>query len=229
MDYFRAILQRDERSRRAFDLTTEVIQLNPANYTTWHFRRLCIDALAASPNPEEARVDLRQELALLADLALEHPKNYQIWYHRRCIVEKLNDATHELAFTAEAIADDSKNYHAWAHRQWALKRFALWENELTFTDELLREDMRNNSAWNQRYFVLSHTTSMDVAVRQQEISCVTLVFNSPTHSLTHSLAHATQHNTGMLPNGSPRHQTIRARGITCVGSFEACNLQTSRK
>ncbi|RWW24436.1 hypothetical protein GW17_00011273 [Ensete ventricosum] len=33
MDYFRAVYLADERSRRAIDLTTEVIGMNPGNYT----------------------------------------------------------------------------------------------------------------------------------------------------------------------------------------------------
>ena len=48
--------------------------------------------------------------------AQENPKNYQIWYHRRAIVEEHGDAAGELEFCAKVFATDAKNYHAWAHR-----------------------------------------------------------------------------------------------------------------
>ena len=48
--------------------------------------------------------------------AQENPKNYQIWFHRRVIVEELGDPGRELAFCSEVFEKDAKNYHAWAHR-----------------------------------------------------------------------------------------------------------------
>lgn len=80
--------------------------------------------------------------------ASENPKNYQIWYHRRCVVEMMGDASRELAFCGEVYEVDAKNYHAWAHRQWVLTAYGLWDKELDFTATCIEEDVRNNSAWN---------------------------------------------------------------------------------
>lgn len=74
---------------------------------TRYYRRKCLEALGT---------ELHQEMRLTARHALETPKNYQIWYHRRWLVEQLGDASSEKLLTERAIAEDSKNYHAWAHR-----------------------------------------------------------------------------------------------------------------
>lgn len=153
MDRFRAILAKDERSPRALKLTGDVIALNPANYTVWHFRRLVLEALSSN---------LLEELEFVNANAEGNHKNYQIWHHRRWVVQKLGkDAVYqELEFTEGALADDPKNYHAWSHRQWLLQELDDWSWELDYCSTLLKIDSANNSAWNQRFFVITKCPSL---------------------------------------------------------------------
>mmetsp|Transcript_8205 Transcript_8205/g.9699 ORF Transcript_8205/g.9699 Transcript_8205/m.9699 type:complete len:327 (-) Transcript_8205:44-1024(-) len=178
MGYFRAILVKDEKSPRALALTKIVIENNAANYTAWFFRRECLKALGS---------DLKPELDYVSEAARDSPKNYQIWYHRRAVVDLMNDGSKEKDFTAEIIEDDSKNYHAWAHRQWSLLRFNLWNGELDYTDELIQEDLRNNSAWNQRWYVVQNTEqnsdgSLPNEVRKREIRYAQTFLNIAPHN-----------------------------------------------
>lgn len=80
-------------------------------------RRDILKALNASA------VDLDRELDYVAEVIESNGKNYQVWHHRRVIVEWLQDASKELDLTATILRADSKNYHAWQHRQWVIATF----------------------------------------------------------------------------------------------------------
>lgn len=67
--------------------------------------------------------DLTEELKYIQNVILKTPKNYQVWHHRRVLVEWLEDPSQELYLTETVLGEDAKNYHAWQHRQWAIKTF----------------------------------------------------------------------------------------------------------
>ena len=71
-DYFRAVLKSEEKSKRVLDLTEDALELNPANYTVWNYRRAVLKAIDA---------DLREEMQYSREMIEEHPKNYQVWRH----------------------------------------------------------------------------------------------------------------------------------------------------
>lgn len=159
-DYFRAILEKGEVSKRALALTEEVINQNSANYTAWQFRRECIF---------ELKEDLEKELEFTNEQCEKNIKNYQVWYHRKVILEALKKVDGELEFLSKILSEDEKNYHVWAHREWVVKTFNLFEKEFDYTILLLKNDFRNNSAWNYRFFLFEYSTNLDEKVRNQEI------------------------------------------------------------
>lgn len=86
MGLFRAVIFKEELSLRVLSLTEEVLEINPANYTAWQYRRDCLKATGA---------DLCDERRYMDNFAEDNPKNYQIWFHRRAIVELLGDGSME--------------------------------------------------------------------------------------------------------------------------------------
>jgi protein farnesyltransferase/geranylgeranyltransferase type-1 subunit alpha len=161
--YLRAVLQTCECSPRVLKLTATCLQQNPANYTVWHYRRQCLEAVHSGTD-DALKSYIQADLELAASLGGDNPKNYQVWYHRRALLERLLDvpelfadyALGELDYIRQVLLTDGKNIHAWSHRQWVVARRndnAVWESEFNLTSKLLQQDGRNNSAWNHRWFV----------------------------------------------------------------------------
>jgi protein farnesyltransferase/geranylgeranyltransferase type-1 subunit alpha len=178
--YFWAGVKREEKSPRMLGLSEEIIlQHNSAQYTVWHWRWRCLEALGGVA--ADLALDA-EEAALMRRVATDNPKNYQLWNHRRkyAMAKGAEHAATELEFAAQCLTVDAKNYHAWAHRQAIITAFggSLWQQELEYTENLLQQDPRNNTAWNQRAFVLAAAPDylLPFASRQatytQEISFV---------------------------------------------------------
>ena len=107
MSLFRAILLSGEVSERGLKLTEQLLGENAGNYTIWQYRRECLRGL---------KWDLNQELDYMDIFAEDNPKNYQIWFHRRAVVEELGNGEREKEFCSKVFEVDAKNYHCWAHR-----------------------------------------------------------------------------------------------------------------
>ncbi len=97
----------------------------------WYHRRLCLDNIK--------ELDLKGEMVWLNNITVDNQKNYQIWHHRKVILEKLNDDCFEKEILSQVFDDEPKNFHAWCHRVWVVRRFNSYVGELEFIEKMLKE------------------------------------------------------------------------------------------
>lgn len=96
----------------------------------WYHRRKCIDN-------SELNINLENELNFLDSIMISNQKNYQIWHHRKVIVEKSRISAKEKVILNEIFKEEPKNFHAWCHRIWVVRKFNLTENELEWVEEMI--------------------------------------------------------------------------------------------
>jgi protein farnesyltransferase/geranylgeranyltransferase type-1 subunit alpha len=168
MGLFRALQKNKEYSERALFLTSKVIEVIAAHYTVWQYRFDNIIAL---------KKDINEELDWVEQIALDNPKNYQIWGYRQLLLKHSRQKVlqRELPILDIMIADDSKNYHVWSYRKWIVQWCDDYSHELAFVDKCLKSDVYNNSAWCHRFFVIAHSLAnwddeLEYVKRQIEIS-----------------------------------------------------------
>ncbi|KAH8108791.1 farnesyltransferase [Phellopilus nigrolimitatus] len=194
-DYFRGIVKIGELSERVLELTESIIRLNPAHYSAWQYRYQTLLAIDAP---------LDRELALMDELAEKYLKNYQVWHHRRLLLQRgvLGESpAAELTFIARGLASDAKNYHTWAYRQWVLAHFnqdALWAGELRYVESMLEDDVRNNSAWNHRFFVVFASGVRKGDEDREEVARRELAFTKEKIALAPNNASAWNYLRGVL-------------------------------
>lgn len=160
--YLRALMEKEELSRRAMYVACRAISLVPAHYTVWEYKFRIVKELV---NKNE--YDVLQELEWCSHVSLANEKNYQIWHYREMVIELLINTAYggekekydlcgEYDIIKQMLARDTKNYHVWSHKRWVVQYFGLFRSgeELQYTETLIDEDVRNNSAWNFRHFIL---------------------------------------------------------------------------
>ncbi|UVC49638.1 protein farnesyltransferase subunit alpha [Theileria orientalis] len=146
---FNALIKSKEYSTRGMYLSKLMIKLNPANYTAWHYRLLCVKTL---------ELNLEEELEFARRITFESIKSYQSWNHRRQICEIAYSKFNELEFVKLEIGTSPKNQSAWAYLTWLIKTFGPTDrsDEFEFVDFLVKTDVYNNSAWNYKNFLIKH-------------------------------------------------------------------------
>ena len=156
-----------------FQLTSQLLRLNPEYYTVWNIRRRCLGF--AKPPAENSngfwKLDediIRAELVFTVPLLMQHPKCYWIWKYRLWTLSQATDKLavsvarqiweEELALVAKMLHKDRRNFHAWGYRRHvvsqlesqALEGRPMTEHEFEYTTKKIGEDLSNFSAWHNR-------------------------------------------------------------------------------
>nr|CEL72047.1 TPA: Protein farnesyltransferase/geranylgeranyltransferase type-1 subunit alpha, related [Toxoplasma gondii VEG] len=154
--------------------TAEALDVNSGSYTVWMLRRRVLTQFPSLLNFDE--------LEFVRDWTRASLKNYQAWFHRRWVVERLlecmrgnktcggksetTDPEAEALRSEEALCEDelkdvtailqkdAKNMSAWSHRVWIRSVYAQpLDVEFSWNMQWLRADPFNNSAWMFRQFL----------------------------------------------------------------------------
>ena len=133
--------------RSALALTADVIEQNSANYTAWAYRRRCLLALHSS---------LHDELSFAETIAFSTPKNYQLWHHRRAVVDILGQPGKEMEHTvriqhhrnATHCSPTRANMAQSRRRSTFIERVLCWPS--VSQEAILALDAKNYHVWSYR-------------------------------------------------------------------------------
>ena len=219
-----------------FQLTTELLRLNPEHYTVWNIRRRCLTSalLTKTANQQDQESDvsvLQSELAFTIPLLMAFPKCYWIWGFRqwilsqailRLIVPVAREIWEaELGLTSTMLNKDQRNFHAWDYRRIVVAKLespqlrgkSMAEDEFAYTTKMIRDNLSNFSAWHNRSQVIPRlleergaSSKMRAAFLVEELSFVQGGLNLDPED--QSLWYYHQFLMSQLVDGGDRSATI---------------------
>lgn len=176
-----ALLQKEEYSERALNLTQQGIEILASHYTIWNYRYNIIQKL---------NKNLLEELDWCELISLDNEKNYQIWNYRQLIIELiLQDNELSLKFNPHReypiinsmLQQDLKNHHVWTYRKWLVDKFELYNDvkEIEFINKCIEIDVRNNSAWSHRFFLFVNSINIPNHIENEINYAKSMIRKSP--------------------------------------------------
>ncbi|KAL8734727.1 MAG: hypothetical protein Q9181_003116, partial [Wetmoreana brouardii] len=163
-------------------LTTKLLEANPEYYTVWNYRRLLLRSFFAhqydadeqyqTPNQDNVRQYIVEDLAFLLPLLRKFPKCYWIWKYRLWLLDEAqrllpsNSVNQlwqkELGLVGKMLSLDSRNFHGWGYRRKVIAALeqlsveadpsiaSMTETEFEYTTKMIESNLSNFSAWHRR-------------------------------------------------------------------------------
>jgi len=142
-------------STNMFELTGNLIEINPDFYSLWNYRRESVIRMLQAAPEDKKKLSLN-ELKLSESALRKNPKSYYAWHHRRWMIAKGTvDLVTELALCTKYLGMDSRNFHCWNYRRYVMmvSKPPLKE-ELRFSSSKIDDNFSNYSAWHHRSFII---------------------------------------------------------------------------
>jgi len=151
----------------AFTLTHVYLKLCKKDESIWNFRRKLIEEMPSL-------ISIPAEVAFTSELLEKSAKCFQIYSHRKWLVNKLLkshdwDVNEELNFLEYLSHDNEKNYMLWNFITWLCDQTSNYKWLKFFTHSTINEDYYNNSAYTARTNVWPYFDQNDIKLELEFI------------------------------------------------------------